>query len=152
MWSSCPVKFKAKVVNCLWGAEPFVLECLGKIPGEQLTHSVVDFWTLMLRPLTPVYLSYRARIRFICSACVRKSGDRLSSAKIIRPTAMPSRVIYISSGNLLVVSLFSDSERSIWAQILRLKGFSFLFPFHEVIWMFQWFRAVGYCGVSKIFF
>ncbi len=37
-------------------------------------------------------------------------------------------------------------------QISRLKGFSFLFCFREVIWIFRWFRDDGYSGDSKIIF
>jgi hypothetical protein len=33
---------------------------------------------------------------------------------------------------------------------LRLKGFSFLFRFREIIRIFWWIHAVGYCGDSKL--
>jgi hypothetical protein len=43
----------------------------------------------------PVYLLYRARMGLICSAFVTDKGDRLSSAKIMGPTVIPSFVMYI---------------------------------------------------------
>ncbi len=39
-----------------------------------------------------------------------------------------------------------------WPLILRLKVFSFLFHFHEIIGIFRWIRAVGHAGIQKYFF
>jgi hypothetical protein len=75
-------------------------------------HKTEDFLRLMLRPLTPVYLSYIARNGSSCSILCIFVGDKLSSANRIGPTLIPSSVVYMISENLATINLFKGSAKS----------------------------------------
>ncbi len=77
---------------------------------DELMHKTEDFLRLMLRPLTPVYLSYIASNGSSCSIICIFVGDGLSSASRIGPTFIPSSVVYMVSANLATISLFKGSE------------------------------------------
>ncbi len=99
----------------IWGAESLVLEIEFQFRGAVDAQNC-RFTNIDVESADTSISIVEIEKGLICSACVRESGDRLSSAKMIGPTLTPSLVTYVHEvgktiGNQSVQGLRSDQKQ-----------------------------------------